>query len=107
MTTFEEAKRCPKCDNPGEDMGVKKINKDGRRVQIHTIMCKTTLCRWYNTSYLVQVNEDGSIPEAYGQNLKKQFPRLSAESESRVLDALRQQQQVELYGDGEIRNPYA
>lgn len=58
---FEQASRCPKCDQPGEDRRVMK-SPTKRGAQIHYIYCQTKLCRWYNTCWMVQVNEDGSIP---------------------------------------------
>lgn len=107
-TTFEEAIKCPRCERPGQAVGSNKVRKPGRgTVEIFKIQCTTKLCKWFETIYLVQINEDGSIPEAHGQNLQKQFPRLSPESESRIIDALKAQQQAEVCSDNEIRNPYA
>jgi hypothetical protein len=58
-TTFEEAKRCPKCGNPGQEKLVTP-QRDGSRV--HNFTCVTELCRWYDTGWVVQVMADGSIP---------------------------------------------
>lgn len=104
MTTFEEAKRCPKCERPGKDEGAKPGRRAG--VKVHTIRCETQLCRWYNTTWLVQVNEDGSIPEAYSQVGHKQFPKVSDESITRINEALDRQIAAEKSGQGEVRNPY-
>ena len=49
------------------------------------------------------MNEDGSIPTAYAQNLKKQYPRLSPEAEQQIVDAVNNQLKAETRGDGEIR----
>ena len=105
MTTFEDAKRCPKCDRPGKDLGGKPAKRPG--VKVHTIMCETELCKWYQTTWLVQVNEDGTIPEAYSQVGKKQFPKVSPEMESRINDSLKAQLEVEKSGQGEVQNPYS
>lgn len=60
--TFEEAKRCPKCDKPGEEVRV-IVHKDlPRGAKLHEIFCRTELCRWYNTPWMVQTNADGSVP---------------------------------------------
>lgn len=58
--TFETARKCPKCDNPGEDRGT--IPAPIRGAKLHQIYCVTKLCPWYDTVYYVQVNQDGSIP---------------------------------------------
>lgn len=62
-TTFEEAKVCPKCGQPGED--VRNVPAKGiRGARVHTIYCRKDGCKWYNTCWFVQVNKDGSIPPA-------------------------------------------
>jgi hypothetical protein len=68
MTTLEEAKRCPKCEQPGEATGHVRPapRKPGitRGAQLHQIMCRNSRCKWYNTAYYIQINPDGTIPEA-------------------------------------------
>jgi hypothetical protein len=106
-TTFEEASRCPKCGQPGEDKKKRKVRKGRNWVEIHTIYCRNQLCRWLDTAWLVQVNEDGSIPQAYQQLGDKQFPKLSPESETRVQEAMEEQLRQETQpGGGELRNPF-
>jgi len=104
-TTFEEAKRCPKCDKPGEDMGGNPSAKQG--VKVHLVYCRTPGCEWENTNWLVQVNADGTVPEAYSQLGPKQYPKLSPESETRVRESMEAQLRAETApGGGEIRNPH-
>jgi hypothetical protein len=104
-TTFEEARLCPKCGQPGKDMGAKPARRRG--VMVHTIMCDgSDLCPWKNTRWLVQVNEDGTVPDAYSQVGGKQFPTASPETETRINEALARQIAAETRGDGEVRNPY-
>ena len=65
LTTFEEAKLCPKCGRTGEDRAQIPAPRDAklpRGTKIHFIYCVTELCRWFNTPWQVQVNPDGSIP---------------------------------------------
>lgn len=109
-TTFEEAKKCPKCGQIGED--VKQTpGRDGRGkpVTVHTIMCRTQLCRWFGTGYLVQVNEDGSIPDAYSgvANSHKQFPTISQESATKIEENILRQLEIETNPNAnkEVRNP--
>jgi hypothetical protein len=58
-TTFESAKICPRCNKPGEDM---KQMPGPRGATIHVVYCRTEGCRWEGTSWIIQVNRDGSIP---------------------------------------------
>lgn len=104
-TTFEEAKKCPKCNQPGEDKFTKpSIDRRGQRVELHFIFCRTVLCPWNDTNWVVQVNSDGSIPEAYNQLGPKNFPLASKETESRINDAIQAQLNAETReGGGEIR----
>jgi hypothetical protein len=70
-TTFEEASKCPRCGQPGEK-GAEIPAPPGRGVpagaKLLTIWCRngnkafSEDCRWFNTSWLVQVNPDGSVP---------------------------------------------
>lgn len=61
QTTFEEASRCPRCEQPGKE--VKKMKALGvPGATVHTLMCMTTGCPWYKTTWLVQTNRDGSVP---------------------------------------------
>ena len=109
MTSFEDAKKCPKCGKPGEDMGSRSVRSpnSGATVQIHSIYCRTQLCPWLDTMWIVQVNEDGTIPEAYSQLGNKQYPKLSPESEARINDAIKHQLEAETKPGGlELRNPY-
>ncbi len=61
QSTYEEARRCPKCQQPGEDRH-QELAHDGKGSTIHHIYCVNNRCRWYNTPWLVQVNKDGSVP---------------------------------------------
>jgi len=111
-TTFEDAKRCPMCDTPGREVRIQKTrNGRGEPCEIHFIECVRKLCRWFGERWIVQVNEDGSIPQpGAAQTLgEKKYPRLSQESVSRIEDATRAQLEAETRSDkhGEIRNPRA
>lgn len=79
-TTYEEARRCPRCEQPGVELG-SRAGPHGSR--IHTIQCKTTRCKWFNTNYTVQVNSDGSIPNPTLER-PKNFPKLPDRSEDEV-----------------------
>lgn len=59
MASWAEASRCPKCEAPGEDIKTNRIPN----ATVHTLRCPTEGCRWYNTTWIVQINSDGTIPE--------------------------------------------
>jgi hypothetical protein len=63
-STYEEATRCPKCGNPGEVTTKRPAQSRGlkRGTMVHTVYCRTQICPWYNTCWIVQVNPDGSVP---------------------------------------------
>jgi len=86
-STYEEAKRCPRCKEPGVDIGSVRGPHGSR---IHAIQCRTPRCKWFQTNYSVQVNSDGTIPEP-SLDRPKNFPKLperSAEDVDRMLDRL-------------------
>lgn len=87
-TTWEEARRCPRCKNPGvesEAEGRRLTSAPGvtRGAQIHVIYCLNEHCRWYNTSWTVQTNPDGTIPPPT-TNRQKFFRPLPGVSEERI-----------------------
>jgi hypothetical protein len=66
QTTFEEAKRCPKCQVPGKDNRIVAVLRGVRDVpngaKVHEILCVNERCEWYNTPWFVQENPDGTVP---------------------------------------------
>lgn len=84
-TTFEEAKRCPICEQPGAIAGAKPGPHGS---QLHTIVCKNNRCRWYDTAYVVQVNADGTVPPP-NTNRIKNFPKLPDRTEEVQASMLR------------------
>ena len=105
-TTFEEAKLCPKCELPGDDVS-SSAGKDsrGKPVVLHMIFCRNDTCKWYNTNWIVQVNSDGSIPQAYSQVGDKKYPKLSQESVTRIEESIQRQLAAETEPGAEVRNP--
>jgi len=71
MTTIDEAKRCPKCGNAGEESG---NHRGPRGSRVYTFICKNETCRWFDTGWLVQVKPDGTIPER--EPGEKEFPAM-------------------------------
>lgn len=109
QTTFEEASRCPKCQHPGEVGSVREqysTNQDAM-VKLNVLFCRNQVCPWYNTSWIVQVNPDGSIPQAYEQLGPKQYPKLSPETETRIRENIQAQLEAETKPGTEVRNPHS
>jgi hypothetical protein len=60
MATIEDAKKCPKCDTPGERTGSHNGPKGSK---VYNFNCTNQLCSWWGTGWIVQVHSDGSVPE--------------------------------------------
>jgi hypothetical protein len=107
-TSYEEALRCPRCDIRGEHVG-----EEDRRAQsirgatILTVYCRNSRCKWYNTSWTIQKNSDGTIPPPLLRREKK-FPELPSGVEKRMIEALEEQLRLEQEpGGAELNNPRA
>jgi len=76
-TTLEEARRCPKCQEPGLFISKNAAPKgEGitRGAELHTFNCDNSRCKWYGqVCRVIQVNPDGSIPTPEKRRLKH-FP---------------------------------
>lgn len=98
-TTFEEAKRCPKCEQPGQETG--RISVKDTSVlpgtKVATIRCDNSRCKWQGESWIVQVNPDGTIPPAKTTGREKRYEsRGTPESGRRLVDGLRRQVEREV-----------
>ena len=72
--SFEEASRCPKCKQPGE-LGTER--PAANKSTIHIIWCRNTICRWYNTNWIVQKLQDGTVPVRQREERRpKTFPKI-------------------------------
>lgn len=109
-STYEEAKRCPKCDKPGEvtrDIPAGRGLPPGTRV--HEITCRTPLCPWENTPWMVQVNADGSIPPPQDHSkTQKVYVGFEGHDElaRKLVDNLQKQYDAEQHKGAEIKNPF-
>jgi|SRR6266487_815514 len=99
-TTFETASMCPKCGFIGEDRGT---SPGPKKSTIHHIYCGNARCKWYNTPYLVQVNEDGSIPKPTNHTgEKKVYEGFEGHDERarELIDILKRNAQAEIKPGG-------
>lgn len=77
-TTIDEARRCPKCEEPGEETRVERLRRGAREL---TFTCRNERCKWFNqTCSVVTVHADGSIP-APNTNRRKEFARIPDRTE--------------------------
>jgi len=109
--TFEVAKRCPTCSQPGQEYLTQPAPAAAglpRGTKIVHIRCEHTLCPDYAGVWLVQVNPDGSVPEPKNHTGE---PKIYAgfEHDDAAAENVRQMLAVELElskrrdGHGEIR----
>lgn len=74
-TVFEEAKRCPKCGEPGKPHS--QLPPKNGNGMCHFFICENEACRNYDRPpWMVQVTRSGAIP-VKDTKLDKDFPVLS------------------------------
>lgn len=74
-TTYEEVRRCPRCEQPGEGVPGGRLPGAERGSSSIRFTCKNDRCRWLNTPWVVQVRADGTFPAALKKRTKM-YPRL-------------------------------
>ena len=80
-TRYEEARRCPKCGNPGAEAGSRRGPHGST---LNNFICKNTVCRWFEQiCSVVQINADGTIPEPT-LDREKSFHKLPERSDEAV-----------------------
>jgi hypothetical protein len=71
---FEEAQRCPRCDVVGE---ITSTRSGPDRSKIHVLTCQNSRCSWFETDWVVQQLEDGTVPlRDTGSRTQKTFPEI-------------------------------
>lgn len=107
IVPYEEARRCPRCGNPGEEGRVVPVQAPQvpRGTRVVYLWCRTVLCPWYNSNWPVQVYPDGTVQEHdHTADAKEYNPLVNFDSRAAALDAaLAEQVQAEMRGDGEVR----
>lgn len=113
QSTYEEATRCPKCGNPGDVTSKVPAPRQANLplgTQIHTVYCRSELCPWLNTCWMVQVNKDGSVPPPTnhtGQAKVYQGFEGHDEEAKRVVESLRREAAAQTQPGTEVRNPFS
>lgn len=99
-TTFEAAKRCPKCQEPGHQRHVERLRDGGK---VFGLECKNQVCPWYDTGWVVQVDKDGEIPDRMD---KPRAPTVHANISDEELERFRESVR-RTPREGEVRNPFS
>jgi hypothetical protein len=74
-TLFEEAKRCPKCKQPGEEVAESKApSGDG---VLKFFRCENTRCPEVGERWVVQIRADGTVPSPTDNRGPKTYTKLS------------------------------
>lgn len=64
VSMLEEASACPICKHPGRVVSSShKRVPSGKLATIDVYNCENERCRWFGTGWVVQLNDDGSIPK--------------------------------------------
>lgn len=113
---YEEAQRCPRCQNPGKFVGKTPISVPGvqRGTKVETYECVNTRCEYgpqehpilgkqSGERWAIQVNPDGSIPpRGVRDNQAKEYDihrHTSPQERARARDMLAQQYEQSIQGD--------
>src|ERR1700683_4425540 len=88
-TSWEEAKRCPKCQQPGVEINSisTRSPRTGALARVHTLQCENDLCLWYQTRWIVQTVE-GEVVQPRTVGIKS-FPALTKMQGTMARDQLR------------------
>jgi hypothetical protein len=107
QTTLEEARRCPRCDEPGqkgEERALDRTSGATRGARLFMFYCRNGRCRWYNTSWGVQVNPDGTVPPP--TTSRDKFFRPLPDDGGRTAESLEEMQKLTEQAHAEIHPRY-
>jgi hypothetical protein len=96
-TTFEEAKRCPDCKEPGLELHARALGRNPdvtRGAVLHTFQCQNKRCIGFELNWVVQTNPDGTIPQP-DPNREKFFPKIDPAMQDRYVESLQRQLKLE------------
>lgn len=96
-TSYDEARRCRRCQELGVIVSTKNDRRGGKSV---TVQCRNNRCRWFNTNYAFDVRADGTVPPAV-INRPKSFPKVPDMTDT-MRERVDRQLAWETNGGGEI-----
>jgi hypothetical protein len=102
MASYEDAQQCPMCKVPGEVTNKTSARQFTLEVpkgsQYHTIFCRNDRCKWYDSSWVVLVYPDGTIPDPRPRSSEPRRPKqfevskaMQAQMDARFQEMLAQQ----------------
>lgn len=87
---FEEARRCPRCDEPGEIITTRNVkDNEGKPCKVHTLRCQNNRCSWFETDWIVQQLEDGTVPLREGYE-RKTFPVMPGMTQEKAMEQIKE-----------------
>lgn len=69
--SYQEAIQCPRCGLTGKDDGKRSVDGGTRGAQLHIRRCMNPRCKWYDTTWTIQVNPDGTVPDPTLKHVKQ------------------------------------
>lgn len=93
-----QRKRCPKCEQPGREEGVRRSGDLTKKVM--TMICENELCVWFQTGWVITLMLDGSLPSVDSPEVLRAKPKAFPILERGVSGDVREQQiraQLESY----------
>jgi hypothetical protein len=67
-TTWDEARRCPKCKTPGKVTSNRRLSGGST---LNMLDCVNTRCQWFEKpGWGVEVRADGSVPVSSGSGMR-------------------------------------
>ncbi len=85
--TMEEARRCPRCEQPGTPAGTRPAPERWMGT-LHVFKCENNRCIRFEGTWIVQVRPDGTIP-APSEHREKNFPSYDGVSTSALIQRAR------------------
>ncbi len=86
-TTLKTARKCPKCNKNGEL--IQKSPTEVPELTGYVFSCANKVCPWFNTRWVVTVDEDDKVPTRDIGHDPKRFPAvptITEEQQEHVLD---------------------
>lgn len=100
---LEKRRRCPKCDEPGREEGIRPSGDFTKKVM--TMICENERCVWNSTGWVITLMLDGSLPPVDAPEVLRAKPKAFPVLERGVSgdDRERQVKDMLTYYDGQIK----
>lgn len=81
-TTLEEARRCPRCEQPGQERMMRPAPPPAVGV-LHFFACENQRCEWFDEVWPVQTRPDGTVVQPDDNRGDKRYRPMSNDMISR------------------------